>query len=83
MNHLIIKELIVTHFFNFRLFIITGTSITSHRHFAFEKQNTRYICGFTDEKGREQYETQCSKQRISELRSELLTPGWAKTFFSR
>lgn len=71
LNCMISEELIVGHFFGFRFFIITGTGIANHRHFAFGKQNTCYICGFTDEKGRKQYETKCSEQCISDLRKRV------------
>ncbi len=71
LNWVISEELIVGHFFSFRCFIVTGAGIAYHRHFAFGKQNTCYICDFTDEKGRKQYETKCSEQRISGLRKRV------------
>ncbi|MCF2486840.1 hypothetical protein [Dyadobacter sp. CY347] len=56
------QQLVVVDFLTFGFFIITSAGIANHRRLFLNQQKAGYICGFTDEEGRKQYETECSQQ---------------------
>lgn len=53
------QQLVVVQFFDLSFFfIIAGTGFTNHGRLFLWQQEAGHIRGFTDEEGREQYETQ-------------------------